>query len=121
MGKLLLILFSPGAESQNIDTVYELARAAVESGHKVTVFCDADANYGLVAKQIHPDKITAADKIAYLIENGVQVLACRESARLRGINIEKDFVKGVIASSLGGLTELMEQHDRIAAFGSSDK
>jgi sulfur relay (sulfurtransferase) complex TusBCD TusD component (DsrE family) len=121
MGKLLLILFSPGAESQNIDTVCELARAAVESGHKVTVFFDADANYSLVARQIHPDKIAAADKIAHLIENEVQVLACRESARLRGINTEKDFVKGVVDSSLGRLSELMEQHDRIAAFGSSGK
>ena len=121
MGKLLLILFSSGAQSQNIDTVYELAKAAVESGHKVTVFCDADANYSLVAKPIHPDEITAADKIAYLIEHGVQVLACRESARLRGIDTEKDFVKGVVDSSLGGLTELMEQHDRIAAFGSGGK
>jgi sulfur relay (sulfurtransferase) complex TusBCD TusD component (DsrE family) len=117
MGKLLLILFSPGARSQNIETVYELARAAVESGHQVTVFCDADANYGLVAKQIHLDKISVVHKIAYLIEHGVPVLACRESARLRGIDTKKDFVKGVVDSSLGRLTELMEQHDRIATFG----
>jgi sulfur relay (sulfurtransferase) complex TusBCD TusD component (DsrE family) len=117
MGKLLLILFSPGAKSQNVETVYELARAAGETGHNVTVFCDADANYSLVAKQIHPDEKTAASKIAYLIEHGVRVLACRESARLRGIDTKKDFIKGVIDSSLGGLTELMEQHDRIAAFG----
>lgn len=117
MGKLLLILFSPGPESQNIDTAGELARAAVASGCKVTVFCDADANYSLVAKQVHPDKMAAAHKMAYLIEHGVPVLACRESARLRGIDTKKDFVKGVIDSSLGKLTELMEQHDRIATFG----
>ncbi len=119
MGKLLLILFSSGPESQNIDTVYELARAAVASGHNVTVFCDADASYSLVAKQVHSDKITAAHKMTYLIEHGVQVLICHESARLRGIDTKKDFVKGVVDSSLGGLTELMGQHDRIAAFGSS--
>jgi sulfur relay (sulfurtransferase) complex TusBCD TusD component (DsrE family) len=121
MGKLLLILFSPGAQSQNIDTVYELARTAVETGHKVTVFCDADATRSLVVKHTSRDKGAVVDKIAYLIEHGVQVLACRESARLRGINTQKDFVKGVVESSLGGLTELMEQHDRIAAFGSSGK
>jgi sulfur relay (sulfurtransferase) complex TusBCD TusD component (DsrE family) len=121
MGKLLLILFSPGPESQNIETAYELARAAVASGHKVTVFCDADANYSLVAKQAHPDTIAAADKMVYLIGHGVPVLACRESARLRGIDTKKDFVKGVVDSSLGKLTELMEQHERIVAFGSSGK
>ena len=121
MSKLLLILFSQGTESQNIDTAYELARAAVASGHNVTVFCDADANCSLVAKQDHPDKIAAADKMVSLIEHGVPVLACRESARLRGIDTKKDFVKGVVDSSLGRLTELMEQHDRIVAFGSSSK
>jgi sulfur relay (sulfurtransferase) complex TusBCD TusD component (DsrE family) len=121
MGKLLLILFSPGSKSQNIDTTYELAKAAVASRHKVTVFCDADANYSLVAKQDHPDKIATADKMVYLIKHGVPVLACRESARLRGIDTKKDFVKGVVDSSLGRLTELMEQHDRIVALGSSGK
>ena len=121
MGKLLLILLSPGAQSQNVNNVYELARAAVESGHKVTVFCDADANYSLVAKQIDPDKIAATDRIAYLIEHGVAVLACRESALLRGIDTMKDFVKGVVDSSLGRLAELMEQHDRIVTLGSSGK
>jgi sulfur relay (sulfurtransferase) complex TusBCD TusD component (DsrE family) len=121
MGNLLLILFSSGSEFRNIETAYELARAAVVSGHKVTVFCDADANYSLVAKQVHPDEIAAAAKMVYLIEHGVPVMACRESARLRGIDTKKDFVKGVVDSSLGRLTELMEQHDRIVTFGSSGK
>jgi sulfur relay (sulfurtransferase) complex TusBCD TusD component (DsrE family) len=121
MGKLLLILFSTGQESQNINTAYELARAALASGHKVTVFCDADANYSLVAKQVNSDRIAAVHKMVYLIEHGVPVLACRESARSRGIDTKKDFVKGVVDSSLGRLTELMEQHDRIIAFGSSGK
>ena len=121
MGKLLLILFSPGQESQNINTAYELARAAFASGHKVTVFCDADANYSLVAEQVHSDRIAAVRKMVYLIEHGVPVLACRESARLRGIDTKKDFVKGVVDSSLGRLTELMEQHDRIVTLGSSGK
>jgi len=121
MGKLLLILFSPPAQSQNTDTIYELAKAAVESGHQVTIFCDADATYGLLAKQILPDNINAAGKMADLIELGVQVLICRESARLRGIDAKEDFIQGVVESSLGGLAELMEQHDRIVAFGSGDK
>ena len=121
MGKLLIILFSPGTQSQNIETVYELARIAVETGHGVTVFCDADATCSLLAKQTLRNEKAVADKIAYLIEHGVQVLACRESARLRGINTKKDVVQGVVESSLGGLAELMEQHDRIAAFGSSGK
>jgi sulfur relay (sulfurtransferase) complex TusBCD TusD component (DsrE family) len=121
MGKLLLILFSPGTQSQNMDTVYELARTAVETGHEVTVFCDADATRSLLGKQTPQSEKAVADKIAYLIEHGVQVLACQESARSRGIDTTKDFMQGIVESSLGGLAELMEQHDRIAAFGSNGK
>jgi len=117
MGKLLIILFSPPMQSQNTDTVYELAKAAVEMGHEVTVFCDIDATYNLLASQILPDQATPAGKVAQLIDKGVQVLACRESARRRGIDVPKNLIKGVVESSLGRLVELMEQHDRIVTFG----
>lgn len=117
MAKLLIIMFSPPWQSENTDTVYEFARAAMEEGHEVTVFCDIDATYNLLSRQILSNQTTPANKIAQLIKAGVQVLACRESARLRGIDVERDFMEGVVKSSLGRLTELMEQHDRIVAFG----
>ncbi|HKZ92961.1 MAG TPA: DsrE family protein [Candidatus Bathyarchaeia archaeon] len=110
MAKLLIILFSP-PESQNTNTVYALSKAAVEMNHEVTIFCDVDATYNLLAKQ------TSAGKIAELIKAGVHVHACRESARLRGIETKSDFIEGVVESSLGRLAELMEQHDRVVAFG----
>lgn len=117
MTKLLVILFSSPWQSENTETVYEFAKAALEEGHEVTIFCDIDATYNLVASQILPDQTTPAGKMAQLIKNGVNVLACRESARLRGINVKSDFIEGVVESSLGRLAELMEKHDRIVAFG----
>jgi len=117
MGKLLIILFSAPLQSQNTDTVYELAKAAVEMGHEVTVFCDVDATYNLLASQILPNQTTPAAKIAQLIKMGVKVLVCRESARLRGIDVQKNLIEGVVESSLGRLAEMMEQHDRVVAFG----
>ncbi len=104
-------------QSQNTDTVYELAKAAVEMGHEVTVFCDVDATYNLMASQILPDKPTPTWKMAQLIETGMHVLACGESARLRGIDVKNNLIKGAVRSSLGRLAELMEQHDRVIAFG----
>lgn len=117
MGKLLIVLFSPPMQSQNTDTVFELANAAVELGHEVTVFCDIDAVYNLLAKQILPNESTPASKLAQLIKEGVHVLACRESARLRGLDVKNEFLKGVVESSLGRLAELMEEADRVVAFG----
>ena len=114
--KLLIILFSSPLQYQNADTVYEFAKAAVEGGHEVSVFCDIDAVYNLVASQITPDQMTPAKKIAKLIEKGVRVLVCQQSARLRGIDVEKTLVKGVIKSSLGELAQLMEESDRVVSF-----
>jgi len=118
LGKLLIVLFSPPMQVQNTDTVFEFAKAAVEEGHEVTVFCDIDAVYNLIASQVLPDKITPASKIAELVGRGVHVLACRESARLRGIDTKKALIKGVVESSLGKLAELMDESDRVVAFGS---
>jgi tRNA 2-thiouridine synthesizing protein D len=117
MGKLLIILFSSPLQSQNTDTVYELGKAAIEMGHEVTVFYDVDATYNLLASQILPDQTTPASKIVQLITKGAHVLACQESARLRGINVKTDLIEGVVKSSLGKLAELMSEFDKVIAFG----
>jgi len=118
LGKLLIVLFSPPMQVQNTDTVFEFAKAAVEEGHEVTVFCDTDAVYNLLASQILPNQqVTPASKISELIGRGVRVLACRESARLRGVDTKKMLIQGVVESSLGRLAELMDESDRVVAFG----
>lgn len=117
MGKLLIILFTPPWHSENTDTVYEFAKAAIEEGHEVTVFCDIDATYNLMASQVSPDQKAPASKMARLIEMGAHVLACGESARLRGIDLQTNMIKGAVRSSLGKLAEVMEEHDRTVAFG----
>ena len=101
---------------QNTDTVYEFAKAAVEEDNEVTVFCDVDAVYNLMANQILPDQRTSAKKLAELITKGVHFLVCRESARLRGIDSKKALIEGAVESSLGELDLLMNQSDRVIAF-----
>jgi len=116
LGKLLIILFSSPLQYQSTDTVYEFARAAVETGHEVSVFCDADAVYNLVASQILPDQMSPAKKLAKLIDAGVRILVCQQSARLRGVDVEKALISGVMKSSLGELARLMEDSDRVVSF-----
>ena len=115
MGKLLIVSFSSPIQFQNTDTVFNFAGAATMLGHEVTIFCDLDAVYTLKASQVLPDIETPAAKVAQLLEKGVQVLACMESARLRGI-VKKELVQGVRESSLARLVELMEESDRVVAF-----
>lgn len=115
MSKLLIVLFSSPTQFQSTDTVFNFAEAGVKLGHEVTIFCDIDGVYNLKASQIFPDEETPAGKVAQLIEKGVQVLACMESARLRGI-VKKELIHGVKESSLAKLVELMEESDRVVAF-----
>ena len=116
LGKLLIILFSSSLPCQNTCTVYEFAKAAVEGGHEVSVFCDVDAVYNLVVNQMLRDQVTPAKKFAELMKKGVHVLVCQQSARLRGIDVEKLLIKGVMKSSLGELARLMEESDRVVSF-----
>lgn len=115
MGKLLIVLFSSPMQFQSTDTVFNFAEAAVKLGHEVTIFCDIDAVYNLKASQVLPDEETPAAKVAQLIEKGVQVLACMESARLRGV-AKKELIHGVKESSLARIVELMEESDRVVTF-----
>lgn len=117
MSKLLIVLFSSPMQFQNTDTVFSFAEAAVKLGHEVTIFCDIDGVYNLKASRILCDEETPAVKVAQLIEKGVQVLACAESARLRGV-AKRELIHGVKESSLAGLVELMEKSDRVVTFKS---
>jgi len=116
LGSLLIILFSSPMQFQNTDTVYEFAKAAVEGGHEVMVFCDVDGVYNLVASQILSDQKTPAKKLAELVDKGVRFLVCMESARLRGIDSKKALIKGAVESSLGELAILIDEADRVVAF-----
>ncbi len=101
---------------QYTDTVWEFVKAAMEEGHEVTVFFDLDAVYNLTASQIFPDQKAPAKKLAQLIAGGARFLACRESARIRGVDSKKAFINGTKESSLGELALLVDQSDRVMAF-----
>ncbi len=115
LGTLLIILFSSLIQYQQTATIYEFVKAALEEGHEVTVFCDLDAVYNLMANQILLDQKTPKN-FAELISKGAHFLVCVESARLRGIDSKKALIKGAIESSLGELALLMDQSDRVVAF-----
>jgi sulfur relay (sulfurtransferase) complex TusBCD TusD component (DsrE family) len=100
---------------ENSVTALNFAEAAVRLGHKVTIFCDIDGVYNLKASQILSDEETPAAKIARLMEKGVKVVACMESARLRSIS-KKELADGVEHGSLAKFAELLEESDRVMAF-----
>jgi len=117
VGKLLVILFSSPNQFQSTDTVYNFAEAVVKEGHQVSIFCDIDAIYNLTKRQIFPNQMTPTKKMAELVDRGIHILACRESARVRGVDLRKESFKGMKESSLAELAELIEESNRVVAFG----
>jgi sulfur relay (sulfurtransferase) complex TusBCD TusD component (DsrE family) len=115
MGKLLIVLFSSPMQFENSGTALNFAEAAVKLGHKVTIFCDIDGVYNLKAGQPPSNEETPAAKITHLMERGVEVVACMESARLRGMGKE-ELIHGVKHGSLAMFAELLEESDRTVAF-----
>ena len=93
-----------------LDTACGLASAAVERGHEVTVFFHMGGVSLLQASR-------AADRLAHVITLGVRLLACRTSAKERGMESEDDLMEGSVISSLSELVEMLDRFDRILFLG----
>jgi len=93
-----------------LDTAQGLATAAVNRGHRVSVFFHMDAVVLLEASR-------AADRFASLASSGVRLLACRTSAKERGIESEGEMLDGAEMSSLSKLVEMLGRCDKSLFLG----
>jgi len=100
---LLVLLVASSDAPSTLDAVCGLAAASAGRGHEVTVFFHMDG-----VKLLNVSLRTG--RLVHLLPLGVRLLACRTSARERGV--EGDLVEGAEMSSLGELVELMERCDR---------
>jgi len=107
---LRILLVASSDTSSTLDEVYGLASAAVGRGHEVTVFFHVGGIGLLVAPR-------ASDRLASLVPLGVRLLACRTSARERGVDSEDGLVEGAVMSSLGELVDLLDRCDRALFLG----
>jgi len=108
---LILVLSSPGGHG--VTTTSKLAEAALRRGHEVNIFFTGEGVENLRRDAEGP----SARLLAKLAAGGVRVLACRESARRKGLLTEGDLVEGAEMSSLAGMVELMDSSDRTLVFG----
>ena len=106
MGKLLLLLGKTPFHYELSEHCFQIARAAVEEGHKVSLFLFIDGVYNLLKTQngdIFKVK-TAYEEMNELIDLGVKVSCCKLCTELRGI---KNFLKSpeINATGLGQLND----------------
>ncbi|NPV88018.1 sulfur reduction protein DsrE [Coprothermobacteraceae bacterium] len=113
---LALQVINPPYSYQDMDTAIKLAQAAVEKGHKVSIFLFADSVLAVNTK-VKPIKMdrNIADMLRGLAEKGVDIHICGLCFEYRGLNIE-DAVPGSMLSGVPELASLLAHCDRFVSF-----
>jgi len=109
--KLLLVILTPPHDG-HLKTALNLSEAALRKGHGVIVFMTGDG--ALHAAQDMAESM--ALKMKQLVERGMQLVACRESLRQKGLHHEERLLEGVRISSLAEMVDLMDSSDKTLVF-----
>lgn len=119
MGKIAFLLMTSPYSFQNTDTVINLAKAALKTGHEVTgIYLYTDGVYNTV-KDIKPSDDrdrNIPDLFKELISKGVPVVSCPICAEYRGTMGKEKIIEGSGFDGLGALSEFVEDSDRILIF-----
>jgi predicted peroxiredoxin len=97
-----ILIVSISGEAEAIKDIRGISSASVSRGHSVTIFLTGDG----------VNHLRDGERLAEFSSMGVRLLACRTSARDRGVALDRELPKGVEMSSLTALIELMESSDR---------
>ncbi len=113
-----ILLLSGPYTYQNSETLYELARAAVEKGHEVKVFLFVDGvNNAKLGQDPDPDR-PMNDRLQELADMGVEFQACGLCTSARGFDQGgADFISGVEVTGLTELAEIVGECDRFITLG----
>lgn len=97
-----------------------VAKAAVESGHEVTVFCAGDAAYLMKDAVIEHTKGIGtgalSDTFPALVEAGVPIYVSGGSSKTRGVTAEDISDKGATFATPAQLVELTFAADRVLCY-----
>ncbi len=106
------ILLTTSPESQNSYTVVQLARAALNQGHQVSLFVMDDGVFNLKA---NPKNLWSAEFSA-LIQAGAQITLCASNAESRGLE-KGELIDGVVFGSQYDHAMILKESDRFLVFG----
>jgi len=107
---LHFLLVASSETSPTLDSALGVAAAAARRGHEVTVFFYMGGVHLLKASR-------ALSRLTDPSMRGVRLLACRTSAKERGIDSEAGLPERTEMSSLSELVELLDRCDRALFLG----
>jgi len=120
MGKLAIFVTSGPYTLQNSDTVYQMAKAAIERGHEVIgIYEQVDGVYNF-NKNITPLEETdrnIAKQLEELAKMGVKLQGCPVCASYRGVQSEDLLIEGASFEGLGAVADMVLDCDRFVSLG----
>jgi sulfur relay (sulfurtransferase) complex TusBCD TusD component (DsrE family) len=110
--KLLILLCDSPFQNESVDHAIELTKAALGKGHGASVFLMMDGVYNPHTSQNgEPFNMSSvSDRLAELVQLGVEISACRVCTELRGIG-EENLPKGVDIGGIFDLSEALAESD----------
>jgi len=101
--------------SQDIDTVYELSKAAVNLGHEVEIFLYDDAVIAMNKNIKPPKERNIPERLSELIDMGVTVSGAALSSKFRGLR-KSDLIENARITGASTFNRLFENCDRVITF-----
>ncbi|MHA1145380.1 MAG: DsrE family protein [Candidatus Helarchaeota archaeon] len=113
MGKIVFISKETPYQHEKTSTLINMATAALQEGHEVSIFMYMDGVYGPFREQHLEKGKTFSQLFAELIKNGAVISLCSECVKTRGLS-KDDLIEGVkIGGIYSGLALPLEEADRI--------
>ena len=114
--KLVLIVRAGPYAFQHMQTVTDLATAALDKGHEVGVFLAEDSVVAMNAscKTGSEPNMTAA--LGELAARGVEIQGCGACCQFRGQK-RSDLAEGFRVSGIASLAKMIGAADRVVSFG----
>jgi sulfur relay (sulfurtransferase) complex TusBCD TusD component (DsrE family) len=102
--------------SQNIDTVYHLAKKLLSKGNGVKLFLYEDGLIALNKNIKSPQERNLAEMMAELASLGADVKGCGTCASFRGLK-KDDIIEGAKLGGMAVLVNYIGECDRFLGFG----
>lgn len=117
MGKLILLLGDTPFQSERVSHALNLAKAALQIGHMVSIFLFMDGVYNMVTTQrgdlFKIESITS--ELAGISKMGARIVCCKLCTELRGVGgiLKPHFVE---ETNIAELNEELQNADAVVSF-----
>lgn len=120
MSHLGIVLTGGPLDSERWKTAYEMGRAALDTGHEVSIFAYLDGAYVPMVDQRFDEaaenglyRRMPTDRYQELLADGAEMFVCGLCADARSIDPQSDLPEEVIVGLLPDLADIIGEADRV--------